>query len=296
MTVTTQWQENDKASRAKKRKESASDPEQNVTGSYLNALQRYPQLAHEDLVELFKQYNAGVVREKNEVISRTPEAELIRKKLTECNLRLVVSIAKQYRSHNLDLIDLIQEGNFGLMKAVDRFKWEKGFRFSTYATWWIKQAIGQHVLKRKRTIRLPAHAATVQRRMMQAIEDHKDATGNEPSDEELRKLVGASKTVIKATQHAGRGTISLQQPLSSSGEGDTLEDKVEDQRPGSSPFDNVAEKQLIEIVHSVLLTLSAKEQAILRLRFGLVEDDTNSTEYPITEAEMKSVMEGKGLQ
>lgn len=270
--------------------------ETSAVSEYLTALQRFPQLKHPEVVELFKAYNAGVVRDaEEEVVSRSPEALKIRKKLTECNLRLVVSIAKQYKGHNIPIEDLIQEGNIGLMKAVDRFKHEKGFRFSTYATWWIKQAIGQHVLKRKRIIRLPAHAATVQRKMLQAREEFVEAQGHEPTDDELMELVGASETVVRATMHSGRGTISLQQPLSSSGDGDTIEDKVEDDRPGSDPFENVAEKQLLEITQEVLSCLSAKEAAILRLRFGLVEDSTDSTQYPITEEEARAVMEGKGL-
>jgi len=268
----------------------------NVVGTYLDNLQHFSQLKHPELVELFKSYEVGCTRdETGEVTDRTPEAFKLRNKILECNLRLVVSIAKQYRGHNLPIEDLIQEGNIGLMKAVDRFKWEKGFRFSTYATWWIKQAIGQHVLKRKRMIRLPAHAATVQRKMLQAAEEYRESNNCEPTTEELMGLTGASATVMKATIHSGRGTISLQQPLSSSGEGDTLEDKVEDDRPGSNPFENVAEKQLLEITKMVLGELSAKEAAILRLRFGLVEDATDDQSYPITEEEARQVMAGKGL-
>lgn len=272
------------------------DSDRNVVSSYLSALQRFPQLKHPEAVELFKAYNAGCTRDKDgEVVARTSEALKLQKKLTECNLRLVVSIAKQYKGHNLPIEDLIQEGNIGLMKAVDRFKHEKGFRFSTYATWWIKQAIGQHVLKRKRMIRLPAHAATVQRRMLKAAEQFRETEGTEPTTEELMEIVGASETVVKATMHSGRGTISLQQPVSSSGEGDTIEDKVEDDRPGSDPFDNVAEKQLLEITKEVMSCLSPKEAAILRLRFGLVDDSTDSDSYPITEEEARQVMSGKGL-
>ena len=273
-----------------------SSMERNIVESYLTALRAYPQLTHPEVVELFQKYNEGCTRDaENEVIDRTPAASRIRNKLTECNLRLVVSIAKQYKGHNIPLEDMIQEGNLGLMKAIDRFKWEMGYRFSTYATWWIKQAIGQHVLKRKRMIRLPAHAATVQRKMMQAAEEFREAKGTEPTNDELMKMVGASETVVKATMHSGRGIISLQQPLSSGGEGDTIEDKIEDDRPGSSPFDNVAEKQQIEIATEVLHSLSPKEAAVLRLRFGLVEDASNSSGFPITEQEVRDVMEGRGL-
>ena len=279
-----------------KREAGADVGERNIVSSYLNALSRFPQLKHPEAVELFKAYNAGCTRDADgEVTARTKEAQRIRNKLTECNLRLVVSIAKQYKGHNIPIEELFQEGNIGLMKAVDRFKHEKGFRFSTYATWWIKQAIGQFILKRKNTIRMPAHAKTVQRKMLQAAEEYRESMGCEPTMEELTALVGASETVVKATMHAGRGTISLQQPLSSSGDGDTIEDKVEDDRPGSDPFENVAEKQLLEITQNVLANLSHKEAAILRLRFGLVEDNADSTSFPITEEEARAVMSGKGL-
>lgn len=257
--------------------------EHNVVASYLDALTRYPQLKHPEVVELFQQYETG-----------GSPADKARKKLIECNLRLVVSIAKQYKGHNIPIEDLIQEGNIGLMKAIERFDWKKGFRFSTYATWWIKQAIGQHVLKRKRMIRLPAHAATVQRKLLQAADEYRESMGCEPTTEELMTIIGASETVVKATMHSGRSVVSLQQPVSGF-DGDTVEDRVEDERAGCDPFENVAEKQLLDITKNVLNALSPKEAAILRLRFGLVEDPADSDAYPITEEEMQAVMHGKGL-
>jgi RNA polymerase primary sigma factor len=251
---------------------------------YLNNLQTFPQLKHPEVVELFQRFEAG-----------GRAAEKARARLIECNLRLVVSIAKQYRSHNIPMEDLIQEGNIGLMKAVERFKWDKGFRFSTYATWWIKQAIGQHVMKRKRIIRLPAHAAAVQRKLLQAADEYREMMGCEPTQEELTKLVGASTTVVKATMHGGRAVISLQQPISSSDdESDSIEDKVEDHSLQANPFESVAQVELLKIAKKVIAELTPKEAAIIRLRFGLV-DEENPEKYPISEDELQSVMSGKSL-
>jgi RNA polymerase sigma factor (sigma-70 family) len=286
----------------KTKKKKTATLDQTAIAHYLNALQRYPQLKHPEVVELFQQYEAG--RELNEeaetitVVSMTPEAQKARKKLIECNLRLVVSIAKQYKNHNLPIEDLIQEGNIGLMKSIERFDWKRGFRFSTYATWWIKQAIGQHVLKRKRMIRLPAHAATAQRKMIQASEEYKNQFGSDPSMDELVGMTGASETVVKATSFAGRGIVSLQQVMRAGGnseDGNTFENKLPDESPGADPFENVAEKQSLEITYQVLEQLAPKEQAILRLRFGLVESSEDSESYPITDEEMEQVMMGSGL-
>ncbi len=274
--------------------------EKNTVTSYLNSLRRFDQLTHAEVVSLFQRYEEGRTEVADDQYILTGEAQKIRDRLIECNLRLVVSIAKQYKSHNIPIEDLIQEGNLGLMKSIDRFDWKMGFRFSTYASWWIKQAIGQHVLKRKKIVRLPAHAANAQRKMIQATADFRKKNGAEPTAEELTELIGVSKTVVNATMHAGRGVVSLQTSISpgypnSGGDGNTYENKIADERPGVDPFENVAEHQLLAITKRVLKTLSPKEAAILRLRFGLVEDATDDRSYPITEAEMQAVMSGKGL-
>lgn len=254
-------------------------------GVYLNDLKMYPQLKHPEVVSLFQTYEAG---------GKT--GETARKKLIESNLRLVISIAKKHKGHNIPLEDLIQEGNLGLLKAIERFDYKKGFRFSTYATWWIKQAISQHVLKRKRMIRLPAHAAGIQRKLIQAAEEFREMTGMEPSQEDLLELVDASETVVKATMASGNSVVSLNQTLSADPDSGTLEDKIEDTDHRNDPFYNVSSKELMDIVKAVLSNLTEKESAILRLRFGLFDDvDIDRDEYKVTAAEVASLAAGTPL-
>jgi len=254
---------------------------EDTLGAYLSDLKAFSQLKHPEVVELFQKFEAG-----------GPEALKARKTLIESNLRLVISIAKHYRKSSIPFEDLIQEGNLGLLKAIERFDWKKGFRFSTYATWWIKQAINQHVVKRKRMIRLPAHAATVQRKMLHAIEEFKSQMGCDPTEEEIMGLVDASKTVVKATMSSGRNVISLSQTITSDPESGCLGDKIEDTTDSADPFGCVASYELINIVRGVLDQLTDKEAAILRLRFGLFTDNIDRNDYAITESESESLASG----
>ena len=256
----------------------------NTISNYLNSLQSYPQLDHKELVELFKDYEKG-----------GDLSVKAKKKLTESNLRLVVYVAKKQKGqHSIPLEDLIQEGNLGLLKAIEKFDYKKGFRFSTYAMWWIKQAIGQHILKRKKMIRLPAHAASAQKKLMQAVEAYRESMGCDPSAEELAALTDVSETVVKATIQSGKNIISLQQPMDSNSDSSTLEDKLEDENQTNDPFEVLAKKEMLTIVRKVLLELSPKEAAILRLRFGLY-DDISTNDYVVSKEEAKQIARGQGL-
>ena len=251
-----------------------------TVAKYLNSLQSYPQLSHEQLVQLFQMYEKG-----------GKESQIARKKLTESNLRLVVYVAKKQKGHNIPLEDLIQEGNLGLLKAIERFDWKKGFRFSTYATWWIKQAISQYVLKRKKIIRLPAHAVSAQKKMIEATQSYKDMMGCEPTSEELSSMTEVSETVIKATIHSEKNVMSLHH-VDDPENGTTLEEKIEDKNVECNPFEMLAKKQTMDIVRKVMSQLSSKEAAILRLRFGLV-DDIDPAKYEISAKDAKQILSGK---
>jgi len=263
----------------------------NVMSQYLSSLRRYPLLEHSEVVELFQVLEDDV--------AGAGAKKRAREKLIQSNLRLVISVAKTYGRYRLPIEDVIQEGNIGLMKAIERFDWKRGYRFSTYATWWIRQAIGQHVLKNRRMIRMPAHAVTIQRKMAQATAKYREQFGQDPTLAELSDLTGASQTVIKATIHGGNNTISLQSPAFVSSGGDcekTLERTIPDETIRGNPMQIIAERQLLDLVKQVMSELTPKEEAVLRLRFGLVEDSTDSDQYPVTDAEMREIMSGKGLR
>lgn len=259
-----------------------AEGESDVINKYLTSLKLHPQLSHDQMVELFKTIEGGGLA-----------AKLARNKLIETNLRLVIYIAKQYKGHNMPLEDIIQEGNLGLMRAIEKFDWKKGFRFSTYATWWVKQAIGQHILKRKRIIRMSAHAVNTQKKLITAAEEYRTAMGCEPSVEELKEITGTSDVIFNATTISGRSIVSLDQPLSSDPDSDTIEDRLETET--SDPFEMLATKDMLEIAKDVMNNLSPKEAAILRLRFGLVDDVVHDDSYKISAEEKDAISKGVGL-
>jgi len=262
------------------------DTSSSTITAYLKEVNKHPLLKHEESIELFKQYEAGSTAAK--------------KRLIECNLRLVISIAKLYKKSKLSLEDLIQEGNLGLIRSIDKFDYRKGCKFSTYASWWVKQAIGQHVMKRRRTIRVPAHAAGIKNKLATAIESFQKETGYSPTVEELSEVLGASEKVIRATIESTKRIYSLQDFASVSGNGGnetTWEKIIPDTSRAADPFGITVENELINITRQVMSELSPKEAAILRIRFGLLEDPTDHEKFPITEEEIyKVINDKKGLE
>jgi RNA polymerase primary sigma factor len=202
------------------------------------------------------------------------ESEQGRRALIEANLRLVVSIAKRYANRGLQFLDLIQEGNLGLMRAVEKFEWRRGFKFSTYATWWIRQAVSRAIADRARTIRVPVHMIEAINRMARTRREMLRDLGREPSTEELAKKLGLSHAKVRELVKIAQEPISLETPVGTDQESH-LGDLIED-RSVVSPADAMIDVSMKEQTGLMLETLTPREAQILRMRFGL-EDGTEHT-------------------
>jgi RNA polymerase primary sigma factor len=197
-----------------------------------------------------------------------------KKELMEANLRLVVSVAKRYLGSELSLLDLVQEGNIGLMKAVDRFQYRRGFKFSTYATWWIRQAITRAIADHSRTIRIPVHMVETLNRISRVNRVLVNELGREPTPEELAQRTGVPARKVRLILESSRKPLSLETPIGEDSElGDFLEDKG-----AESPNDTLITQDLTTQVEKALSTLSPKEKEILRLRFGIGEEGEHTLE------------------
>jgi RNA polymerase primary sigma factor len=219
-----------------------------------------------------------------------------KRELMEANLRLVVSVAKRYLGSDLSLLDLVQEGNIGLMKAVDRFQYRRGFKFSTYATWWIRQAITRAIADHSRTIRIPVHMVETLNRISRVNRNMVNEMGREPTPEELAQRTGVPAKKVRLILESSRKPLSLETPI---GEDSELGDFLEDKSTGS-PNDSLLSQDLTSQVEKALATLSPKEKEILRLRFGIGEEGEHTLEevgkrFAVTRERIRQI-EAKALR
>ncbi|HEU4370004.1 MAG TPA: sigma-70 family RNA polymerase sigma factor [Methylomirabilota bacterium] len=219
-----------------------------------------------------------------------------KRELMEANLRLVVSVAKRYLGSDLSLLDLVQEGNIGLMKAVDRFQYRRGFKFSTYATWWIRQAITRAIADHSRTIRIPVHMVETLNRISRVNRNMINEMGREPTPEELAQRTGVPAKKVRLILESSRKPLSLETPI---GEDSELGDFLEDKSAGS-PNDSLMSQDLTSQVERALATLSPKEKEILRLRFGIGEEGEHTLEevgkrFAVTRERIRQI-EAKALR
>jgi RNA polymerase primary sigma factor len=219
---------------------------------FLNEISRYPLLTAAQEVELAKRIERGDAEAKETMINS--------------NLRLVVSIAKRYQGHGLSLLDLIQEGILGLIRAVEKFDWRRGFKFSTYATWWIRQAVQRGVANKSRTIRIPVHVADLERKLARAERELVAKLGREPSDAELAKAAGISEAEIDDVREVFRSVTSLDRPVGDNGDA-ALGDLIADDAAG--PEAEITVRLGEAALGTALERLSEREREVLQLRYGL---------------------------
>lgn len=247
---------------------------------YLQEIGQVPLLTAEQEVELAKQMELG--DSAQEILQREEYTSLqehdiledhyirgceARQHLIQANLRLVVSIAKKYTSYGLTMMDLVQEGNIGLMRAVEKFDYTKGHKFSTYATWWIRQAITRAIADQSRTIRLPVHMGEAISQVKRTSHKLQQSMQREPTPEEIADAMGISTSKVRRTLEASMHPLSLEMPVGQDGEG-RMGDFIEDDRV-STPAEAAAASMLREQIEEVLQKLPERERKIIQLRYGL---------------------------
>lgn len=263
-------------------------------GIYLKQIGRHRLLTRAEEVELAQAIEGIRMCADGTTVALTPKDRAsARKRMIESNLRLVVSIAKGQQNRGCDLDDLIAEGNIGLMKAVERFDWRRGFRFSTYASWWIRQAIGRLIASQGRSIRVPGRASSLTDDLRVAREQFIELNGQEPTRGELADMMGVTELTVSAALSGMPYVVSLDMEIGKGQDGGggkkLLKDTISDDE-ADSPFDSIDRKELVVHISRVLDTLSPREEKILRLRFGIT--DVNAESLRITDEQLERLRKG----